>query len=109
MIGEYGSITIWAPAHLAPQSRTILPGEAVVIDLQLTSVTKGVDLPQVNNPAAPQGKGHSIMITPQNGPKKDNAAKVNPGKPVNPKVASPKSVPAVKSVKVDPAKPAAKK
>ena len=109
LIGEYGSITIWAPAHLAPQSRTILPGEAVVIDLQLTSVTKGVDLPQVNNPAAPQGKGHSIMITPQNGPKKDNAAKVNPGKPVNPKDASPKSVPAVKSVKVDPAKPAAKK
>ena len=50
-----------------------------------------------------------ISTVLQDGPKKDNAAKVNPGKPVNPKVASPKSVPAVKSVKVDPAKPAVKK
>lgn len=110
LIGEYGSITIWAPASLAPQSRSLLPGEAVVIDLQLTSVTEGVELPTVNNPAAAKGKGHPIKLVPQNGPKKDDAA----GKPVSPKVVAgkggaPKSVPTVKTVKVDPAKPSTKK
>ena len=38
LIGEYGSITIWAPAKFAPRAQGLMPGEGIVINIDLKQV-----------------------------------------------------------------------
>lgn len=44
LVGEFGSITIWAPAKYAPQSRQFMPGEAIVINLDVKRIAKGTSV-----------------------------------------------------------------
>lgn len=43
LIGEFGSITIWAPAKYVKRNMRLLNGEHVVINVELNKVTKGAN------------------------------------------------------------------
>ena len=53
LIGEGGKITIWAPSMFAPRAQTLIPGEAVVITVELNKITKNAAAPKVLTPAQP--------------------------------------------------------
>ena len=40
LVGEFGKITIWAPSKYAPHAKTLIPGEPVVITVDLNKITK---------------------------------------------------------------------
>lgn len=100
LVGEFGSITIWAPGHLAPGSRALLPGEAVVINAEIKKLAKGAAMPSALKPATQGAKGTPVKLVPQT-PGKDGASTVAPGKTVSPNVAAPSKA---KDVKPQPVK-----
>ena len=53
LIGEGGKITIWAPSMFAPRAQTLIPGEAVVITVELNKITKNAAAPKFLTPAQP--------------------------------------------------------
>lgn len=108
LVGEFGSITIWAPGKLAGGSRALLPGEAVVINAEIKKISKGTPIPASVVPTKNNG-GTPLKLVPQgpgqDGAKKGGVPKVAPGKPANPKdVAPQKNV-----IKVNTEKPTTKK
>ena len=78
LVGEFGSITIWAPAKFAPMSREMMPNESIVINLDVKRVAKGVEMP-----ALPQKPMQTV--SPSNASDKA-AIKPQPGKPVPVKI-----------------------
>ena len=78
LVGEFGSITIWAPAKFAPMSREMMPNESIVINLDVKRVAKGVEMP-----ALPQRPMQTV--SPSNASDKA-AIKPQPGKPVPVKI-----------------------
>lgn len=109
LVGEFGSITIWAPGKLAGGSRALLPGEAVVINAEIKKLSKGISFPASAAPVK-NSDGTPIKLVPQkpskDGAKSGGAPKVVPvGKPANPKSVAPQS----KTVKVNAEKLTTKK
>jgi hypothetical protein len=51
LVGQGGSITIWAPAKLAPRSQQLIAGEPIVINVQLNKVVEGAN---VTTPVLPK-------------------------------------------------------
>ena len=43
LVGQGGSITIWAPAKFAPRSQQLLAGEPIVINVELNKVVEGAN------------------------------------------------------------------
>lgn len=44
LVGEFGSITVWAPTKYAPPSRQMMPNEGVVVDFEIKRIAKGIDV-----------------------------------------------------------------
>ena len=58
LVGEFGSITIWAPAKFAPPSQMLMPNEGVVVDFEVTRIVKGAELPPF--PIAPKPSAQTV-------------------------------------------------
>lgn len=85
LIGECGSITIWASSKFAPRSQSIMAGEGVVMNVELHKVVKGVNTPVITpaQPMVPKGMGGKVSIEG----KEHNGRVITPSKitPVGPK------------------------
>ncbi len=74
LAGEFGSITVWAPAKFAPPSRQMLANEGIVVDMTVKRLAKGIDVADVKK--ANLGK-------PKIAPKPADGTAVQPGKPMS--------------------------
>ena len=63
-VGEFGSITIWAPTKFAPPSRMLMPNEGVVVDFEIKRIVPGAAMPAF--PELP--KKSTQTVRPENAP-----------------------------------------
>lgn len=54
LIGEQGSITIWAPGKYAPRTQLLVAGEPVVINVELNKIIKGANKAATPTPVTPK-------------------------------------------------------
>ena len=66
LVGEFGSITIWAPTKFAPPSKMLMPNEGVVVDFDVQRIAKGAEMPAF--PELP--KKATQTVRPSNAPEK---------------------------------------
>ena len=69
LVGEFGSITVWAPGKYAPMSRDMMPNESIVINLDVKRIAKGVDVAtvakkQIQSAKPAEGKPAPIKVVP---------------------------------------------
>ena len=66
LVGEYGSITVWAPTKFAPPSRDLMPNEGIVVDFEVKRIVPGSAVPVM--PELP--KKSTQTVKPSNAPEK---------------------------------------
>jgi hypothetical protein len=71
LIGEFGKITIWAPSKFGVRAQSLIPGEPVVITVELNKITKNKVAPKLITPAQPtkiEGQAPAkVSLTAPNG------------------------------------------